>query len=250
MQGGGLIGASKLISTRFQLLNDSRLLSTGGDYSIGILCLIACIMGAVLFLVRRKETEYLWFAINQFAAVVVFGIGIYAHIQGVQLLLRDTLSQTLSFVSALSGVLFLQTLLRGRRSVLFSLAIGSIVASSVIYMTLVFGLWSSVGAANMAWAVCSMVLALWIFDLMLRRAKEGLPDARLLLAPVLISAVLNPIESVLWAAFQLGWLPAYYWPFDLFTRPFPVSVDDAVEALFLVVMLAILSNRFLRSRRE
>ena len=250
LQGGGLIGESDQIATRFQLLRDARLLSTGGDYSIGILCLIAGIMATVLFLVRRKEREYIWFAINQFADALIVGVGIYVHLHTVHLLLRDTVSEGLSFVAGLSYILFLQTLLRGRRSVLFSLAIGSIVARFVIYMTLVFGFWSSVGAAGMGQAVCALALALWVFDLLMRRAKEGLPDARLLLAPVLISAALNPLAEALWAAFQLGWLPASYWPFDLFTRPFPVSADDAVEALFLIAMLAILSNRFLRSRRE
>jgi len=107
-----------------------------------------------------------------------------------------------------------------------------------------------VGAADMAQAVCSMVLSLWIFDLVLRRAIEGQPDARLLLAPVLISAALDPIASALWAAFQLGWLPVAYWPFNLFTSPFPVSANAAVEASFLIAMLAILSNRFLRTQRE
>ena len=250
LQGGGLIGESDQIATRFQLLRDARLLSTGGDYSIGILCLIAGIMATVLFLVRRKEREYIWFAINQFADALIFGVGIYVHLHTVHLLLRDTVSEGLSFVAGLSYILFLQTLLRGRRSVLFSLAIGSIVARFVIYMTLVFGFWSSVGAAGMGQAVCALALSLWVFDLLMRRAKEGLPDARLLLAPVLIFAALNPIADALWAAFQLGWLPASYWPFDLFTRPFPVSADDAVEALFLIAMLAILSNRFLRTRRE
>ena len=250
LQGGGLIGESDQIATRFQLLRDARLLSTGGDYSIGILCLIAGIMATVLFLVRRKEREYIWFAINQFADALIVGVGIYVHLHTVHLLLRDTVSEGLSFVAGLSYILFLQTLLRGRRSVLFSLAIGSIVARFVIYMTLVFGFWSSVGVAGMGQAVCALALSLWVFDLLMRRAKEGLPDARLLLAPVLISAALNPLAEALWAAFQLGWLPASYWPFDLFTRPFPVSADDAVEALFLVAMLAILSNRFLRSQRE
>ncbi len=249
-EGGSQAGKSALIDAHFQLLNDSRRLSRGGDYSIGILCCIAGVMAMVLFLVRRRETEYFWFAVNQFADAMIFGAAIYDYLHPVSLLGRDTASQTLELISGLSYILFLQTLLRGRRSVLFSLAIGSVVATGVIYLTLLFGFWPSVGVAVMAQAVCYLVLSLWVFDLLLRRAREGLADARLLLAPVLISAALTLLESALAAAFRLGWLSVDFEQLNLFTRPFPVAADDVVEALFLIAMLAILSIRFLRSQRE
>jgi phosphoserine phosphatase RsbU/P len=249
-EGGGLIGKSTLIATRFQHIKDALLLSSGGYYSIGILCFIAGIMAFILFLVRRKETEYFWFALNQFVDATVYGVAIYEHSQVVTLLGRDSASQILELISSLSYILFLQRLLRGRRSVLFYLAIASPLASSAIYATLLSGFWPSVGTAGMGQAVCELALSLWVFDLLIRRVKEGMPDARLLLAPVLISAALTPIESALWASYQLGWTSSPYWPFDILTHPFPVSADVAVEALFLIAMLAILSNRFLRSQRE
>ena len=248
--GVALAGESRLIDAHFQRLKDSRLLSIGGNYSIGILCCIAGIMAIVLFLVRRKETEYLWFALNQFADAMFFGVRIYSHLYPVSLLSRDASSQILEIVSSLSYILFLQKLLRGRRSLLLSIAIGSVLAPSVIYITLLLGFWPGVGAAVMAQAVCWLVFFVWVCDLLVRRAKEGLPDARLLLAPLLISAALNPVEMALSASFQLGWLSVDFGQLNLFTRPFPVAADDVVEALFLIAMLAILSNRFMRTRRE
>lgn len=249
--GDSLAGESSLIDAHFHHLKDSRLLSRGGDYSIGILCFIAGTMAMVLFLVRRKETEYFWFAINQFADSMSFGVTIYMHAYVIPLISSDIFYNVLIMISGLSSILFLQTLLRGRRSVLFYLAVAGTITPFVLFMTLLFQSRFSVGTIDMAHAVCMLVVLAWMFDLLVRRAKEGLPDARLLLVPVLISAAWTSVVWwVLWAAFQLRWLKVSYRRIILFKHPFPISIEDVVEAVFLLAMLAILSNRFMRSRRE
>jgi hypothetical protein len=248
--GDSLAGESSLIHAHFHHLKDSRLLSSGGDYSMGLLCFIAGIMGLVLFLVRRKETEYFWFALNQFADSMTLGVTIYMHVYAVPLIGSDVLHAVLLLISSLSYMLLLQTLLRGRRSMLFYLAGAAIITPFLLFMSLLFQSWFSVGVVDLARAVCLLVVLVWVGDLLVRRAKEGLQDARLLLAPVLISAVWDPVWWALWAFFQLGWLTVSYRNSTLFSHPFPVSIADVVEALFLLAMLAILSNRFMRSRRE
>ena len=250
VNGDALAGESSLIHAHFHHLNDSRLLSYGGDYSIGILCFIAGTMAMVLFLVRRKETEYFWFALYQFADSTSFGVTICMHVYVLALITSDISLIVLQMISGLSSILFLQTLLRGRRSVLFYLAVAGTITPFVLFMTLLFQSWFSVGTVDMAHAVCMLVVLVWMGDLLVRRAKEGLPDARLLLAPVLISAAWISLWWALWAAFQLRWLKVSYRRIILFSHPFPVSIADVVEALFLLAMLAILSNRFMRSRRE
>ena len=250
VNGGALGGKSSLIDARFQRLKDSRLLSSGGDYSMGLLCLIAGIMGMVLFLVRRKETEYFWFALNQFADSMTLGVTIFMHVYAAPLIGSDVLHAVLLLISGLSYLMFLQTLLRGRRSMLFYLAVAAIIMPFILFITVLFQSWFSVGAVDLARAICMLVVLVWVGDLLVRRAKEGLPDARLLLAPVLISAVWNAVWWALWAFFQLGWLTVSYRNSALFRHPFPLNVDNLVEALFLLAMLAILSNRFTRSRRE
>jgi hypothetical protein len=249
-KGGALVGESSLIDAHLQRLRDSRLLSNGGGYSIGILCCIAGIMSMVLFLVRRRETEYLWFALNQLSDAMIYGVAIYANVYPVSLLGRDISTATLEIISTLSFLLLLQKLLRGGISVLFSLAIAASVIPSLLIIALPLLPWFSVGVVDMTQAVCLLIAFVWMCDLLVRRAKEGLPDARLLLAPVLVSVLLSIISVALWASFQLGWLTGFPPQFNLFTYPFPVSSGDFIEALFLVAMLAILSNRFMRSRRE
>lgn len=248
--GGALVGKSSLIDARLQHLNNSQLLASGGRYSIGILTAISGTIALLLFLVRRKETEYLWFALNQLADAITYGLSVYESVHAIPLFSRDWAFNLLNFLATLSFVLFLQTLLRGRRSALFYMAIAAVSASPIQFLLLQLGFWPSVGSLNLTGAAFSLVVFAWLCNLLIRGAMEGLPDARLLLAPVLISSGLVSAQEGLWGAFQLGWLKTYHQPFVLFKYPFPFAVDDLVMVLFLIAMLAILTNRFLRSRSQ
>ena len=248
--GGALVGQSSIVNTQFQRQRDSQLLSNGGSYSLGLLASISGTIALLLFLVRRKETEYLWFALNQLADAIVFGLGIYGNVEAVPIISKDYAIALLDLIAGLSFIFFLQKLLRGRRSVLFYLAIAAASALPVLELMLLFHLWPSIGSLNLTNAVFSLAIFVWSCDLLVRRAKEGLPDARLLLAPVLIALGLASAEEMFWGAFQLGWLKVYYRPFILFNYPFPFPADDLIEVLFLIAMLAILTHRFMRSRRE
>ena len=163
---------------------------------------------------------------------------------------RDTANELLQIIARLSFIFFLQKLLHGRRSVLFYMAIAAVAIDPILYFMLMLGLWPGVGSMNLTQAALSLVILAWSCDLLVRRAKEGMPDARLLLAPVLIALGLDSAMQILMGAFQLGWLKAYYQPFVLFQYPFSFDANDLMEVLFLIAMLAILANRFMRTRRE
>ncbi len=248
--GSGLVGATSLIEVQLQHLNDARLLSNGASYSLAILTGTAAMMALLLFVVRRKETEYLWFAIYEFSLAILFTLNVYDDTHAVPLFRRDMAETFVSFIAQLSLVFFLQRLLRGRRSVLFYMAIAAVAAYPISYLVLMLGLIGNVGEVGVGNAVFSLVVFAWACNLLVRRAKDDLPDARLLLAPVLISMGLGSASDVLWGAFQLGWTKIYYGQYNLFNYPFPFPVDYLVAVLFLIAMLAILGNRFMRSRRE
>ncbi len=249
-QGGSLAGQSVLIDQQLQSLRDASVLSSGASYSMGLLELIAGIMAFLLFFIRRRETEYLWFALTEFTGAITFGLEVYSHFHPVPVLSIDELNEVLAVIGSLTYLLFLKKLLRGRRSLLFYMAIAAVVIPFLLYNMLLLQISLTIGAVDMANAVCLLAFLVWVFDLLVRQAKQGLPDARLLLAPVLLSAVWNPLQGALWAAFQLGWLKTDLHDFDLVMHPFPVSLAVCIEILFLIAMLAILSNRFMRSRRE
>ncbi|MHB1959550.1 MAG: PP2C family protein-serine/threonine phosphatase [Acidobacteriaceae bacterium] len=249
-RGGGLVGQSVLLQRRTELSHDSRLLSNGGDYTLALVEGIAGLLGLLLFLIRRTEWEYLWFAGNALLNAVIFLYRIYWHLIPVAIIARDWVNNVLILASALFFIAFLVTLLRARRTVLLYLAIAASFLQILNFIFLEIGLYP-VGWTNLVSAILYAVILVWAAGLLIQKSRAALPDARLLLVPVLLALTLNPVESALWGTYQLGWQKTVTNPsLNLFTRPFAFTMDDAVEILFLLAMLAILINRFARTRRE
>lgn len=245
---GALGGQPDLIEARFRLLSNSQLLEQGGSYSLTLLTGIAGIVSLILFLIRRKETEYSWFAANQFGNCLLYVIAIYATIHAVPIIARDIADTFIEIFTNLSFILFLQKLLRGRRSLLFSLSVLAAFATLLFPLAVMQAI--SIGDFNLVAGMSVLVIFVWACDLMVRRIRDGMPDARLLLVPVLLALSLNAAGSILQGAFQLGWQKTSRGSFVLFEHPFAFSADELVKVLFLGAMLAILSSRFMRTRRE
>jgi len=49
-------------------------------------------------------------------------------------------------------------------------------------------------------------MSIWILVLLIRRAKEGAPDSRLLLLPVLLQQLGNDLSNIAMALSQAGWI--------------------------------------------
>ncbi|HET9099192.1 MAG TPA: SpoIIE family protein phosphatase [Acidobacteriaceae bacterium] len=248
--GGGLVGQSFLLQRLGEFSHNSRLLASGGDYTLALVEGIAGLLGLLLFLIRRTEREYLWFAGNALSNAANFAFFIYCRMVPVTIFARDWVNNFLILASALFFIAFLVTLLRACRTVLLYLAVAASLAMFLTYFLLQFGLFY-VGWMNLANAFLYVVILVWAADLLIKKSRAGAPDARLLLAPVLFALTLNPIETAIYAGYQLGWHKAVAnSSINLFTRPFTFTMDDATEILFLLAMLAILINRFARTRRE
>jgi hypothetical protein len=249
--GGGLVGQTFLLQPHAKLLRESRLLESGGDYTLALVEGIAGLLGLLLFLIRRTEWEYLWFAGNALLNGVIFTCQIYWYQVPVAIITRDWVDNFLGLASALFFIAFLVTLLRARRTVLLYLAIAASFLQILNYAFLEIGLYDNVGWSVLVIAFLETILLVWAADLLIRKSREGLPDARLLLVPVLLSLTLVPIETAFWGTYQLGWQKTVTSSeINLFTQPFDFNTDDAIEIFFLLAMLAILINRFARTRRE
>jgi phosphoserine phosphatase RsbU/P len=249
--GGGLVGQTFLLQPHAKLVHESRLLESGGDYTLALVEGIAGLLGLLLFLIRRTEWEYLWFAGNALLNAIIFTCQIYWYQVPVAIITRDWVDNFLGLASALFFIAFLVTLLRARRTVLLYLAIAASFLQILNYIFLQIGLYDNVGWSVLMIAFLETILLVWAADLLIRKSRAGLPDARLLLVPVLLSLTLTPIETAFWGAYQLGWQKAVTSPdINLFTQPFDFNTDDAIEIFFLLAMLAILINRFARTRRE
>jgi hypothetical protein len=105
--------------------------------------------------------------------------------------------------------------------------------------------WIAIGTA------LEVIPSIWVVGLLFRRAVQGRFDARLLLAPVLLQQLAQLADQLDWIfTFVVRRVPAAFDTFYSLSKwPFPISVPDVCDFLFLAGMLAIFVHRFLRTSR-
>jgi hypothetical protein len=101
--------------------------------------------------------------------------------------------------------------------------------------------------------VFDLPIVIYIVVLLCGRALAGNRNARLLFAPTMLLYGTRILGGALLLAFQLGWhFPALdsinQW--NVVQRPFPVPLQEFVELIFIVALLAFLIRRFAASRAK
>jgi hypothetical protein len=259
--GGGfyaapLFGQTSLIQARMQ---KSEIASSHAMVSPVVLAFLETLAGLAalgFFWLRPPEKEYLWFSFAMLASAGNNLLGRAMRLDGTDVILSDLLQNFLQSVYLSALIAFFYRLLGGRRGLLFWIAVGSIAAGcvmavSALLLETVYGRLPHGGVVfwNAAGTVLSLAPAIWLLALVFRRAGQGFSDARLLLAPVALLEFAAVVEPLLWLGqFAFGWNPSQWSWFGMLTAdPFPISVPDVCEVLFLVGMLAIFVHRFTRT---
>jgi len=259
--GGGfyaapLFGQTSLIQARMHEHESGLSQSMVSPVISAFLETLAGLAALGFFWLRPREREYLWFSIAMLASAGNNLLGRAIRLDGTDVILSDLLQNLLqcAYLSAL--IAFFYRLLGGRRGLLFWIAVGSIAANSVMALSAflletIYGRFPHGGVVlwNATAAVLSVAPAVWVLALVFRRAGQGLSDARLLLAPVALLEFAAVADPLLWLGlFVFGWNPSHWSWFSMLTAdPFPISVPNVCEVLFLVGMLAIFVHRFTRT---
>jgi hypothetical protein len=253
LQGGVKLGNAALIQERLGL--DQRSLAWGqvDGIFLAIFELLAAVAALGLFALRPAEREYLWFGVWLLLSSLIRCLFIYTAFHAIGRMEHDLLWQAMYRAATLAEMAFYYRLLKGTRGVLFWAAIGSIPAS-VVVMVLGLAGWISVALWIELGIGLTLPLVAWLVALLLRRAWEGLPDARLLCVPVLLQEavaftvrMLNLTQRGANLHLPVAW---FGWVYQTSTWPFPFSLQDVADAAFLVGMLAILIRRFGRTSRH
>jgi hypothetical protein len=149
-------------------------------------------------------------------------------------------------------LVFVFKILNGQRNWLFWAAVGTEVATlagtAASFAELISWNQWRIGAL-----VCLIPYFACILFLLYRKARQGVPDAQLMFAPVAVCygswfaifllGILNS-HGQTWVGRDFGWL------FQLSRWPFPFSFQDIADMLMLLAVLAVLPLRFARSRRD
>ncbi|HWG22311.1 MAG TPA: PP2C family protein-serine/threonine phosphatase [Terracidiphilus sp.] len=258
-QGGGpygssYLGATQLMHARLQARLDAYIHSAMQDYILVLLESLGGLVSLALFLFRRREREYLWFGCMMLFYAAEGAYGIHRALYGAEIRAFYRYQEGLGGLGLFAAVAFYFRLLRGRRSWFLYAALAGLTLG--IAADLLFSLphardYVRVPVIDTFRTLSLLPFVAWVLALVLRRAMERLADARLLLAPVLLLYINSLVRSIIIVSFQFGWQHRIErQDFTVSSQPFPVNSDSLASFLFLIAMLAILVNRFTRTRRE
>ncbi len=264
--GGGPSGTARVGSLatlrEWASLQDKlRFWNSSAIQFIVMALLIGGFAGLALFALRRNEPEYLWFALYelfQAAYRELFSLefaGLHSSWQhGLEILWSS-----FSFASSLAFLFFLMRLIGVRRSRLAYVAIASQVITYGVYQCgelawiLIPGSlpWSVIASWNALQSLTEIPYVLCVLFLLGRAARRGVPDARLLVFPVGLSAAVSFLKMAIYIFHTLG-LDSVSRHLRLLLAssdwPVPITVVNLADLLVQLSLLAILVLRFARTR--
>ncbi len=233
------------------------------DGFVAIVLLIGGLAGLGLFALRRSEREYLWFALSELLEagyILTFSIYLSNSLLGWRQL-QEIVFGLFSFAYSVAFLFFLSHLLKLRRRRLICFALASTVATQAVFQIgeLVWILtpgtmpWKAVAVWNGVQVFTILPYWICILILLWGAGRRGVPDARLLLFPIGLEAVVSNLSLALWVLSTLGLdrITAHFrWFQAVAMWPFPISLGHVSALLVQGSLLAILVLRFARTRHQ
>jgi phosphoserine phosphatase RsbU/P len=252
--GTSYLGATPLLRAMLESRFDAYVHSAMQHYIWVLLETLGGLVSLALFLFRRREHEYLWFGCGMLLAAAAGGYDLHMELHGAENRAFNRYHYGLYNLAQFAAAAFYFRLLRGRRSWLFYAALAGLALNGAANLLLSFPHARDYVRVPVFYAFQSLALLpffVWTLALLLRRARERMADARLLLGPVLLLTVNALVHSIITASIMFGWQHRIGGQaFTVVSEPFPVNSDSLASYLYLIAMLAILVNRFARTRRE
>ena len=258
LSGEGAIGGSREMESRraYDLAQVYRN-RTMAEILV-VLQTLAVIATASLFLLRRKDYEYLWFSLKVSCTAAQGWIGAFMVLHAWPVPIFLVVFQSCYMVNELFYIGFIYQLIKPRRIWLLKLAVtctllyypfnlqGSLFPSALNSETT--GLWTELlDLPWCVWMITTLVEAAW------RKSPEKSRriDARLLSVPILLRTFIDMTQSFFNVSYYLHLRKSPVGLNILIAKnPFPVTLIDATSTFFLLSVLAILVLRFTRSRGQ
>jgi sigma-B regulation protein RsbU (phosphoserine phosphatase) len=241
-------------AVRTQLTYDAwgRFWSSSSGNVLMLMNLLAAFAGLFLFWMRPQDREYLWFGIYELLTGLDHLVLDYYRFHPTPDWILFWLDSVLSAASWLLFLLFIFTILNGRKNWLFWAAVATEVVTILAQLAFMMG-WIGLVQFDLIWALALVPYFGCILGLLYRRATRGVPDAQLMLLPVALCYLCWFARILLSALGGSGHTSIYselHWFFEVSRRPFPFSVNDLADMLMLIAVVAVLPLRFARSRRD
>ena len=229
-----------------------RFWSSSSGNVLMLMNLLAAFAGLFLFWMRPQDREYLWFGIYELLTGVDHLVLDYYRFHPTPQWIIFGLDLVLSAASWFLFLLFIFTILNGRKNWLFWAAVATPVVTILAQLASRMG-WIGLVQFDLIWALALVIYFCCILALLYQKASRGVADAQLMLIPVALCYLcwLARILLGAWGASGHTWIYRdLHWFFEVSRRPFPYSVNDLADMLMLVAVVAVLPLRFARSRRD
>src|SRR5580700_2950330 len=245
----GTLGALKGLKTAD---DQARFWSITSGNALMLMNMVAAFAGFFLFWMRPADREYLWFALYELLTGVEHLCTDWAMFYPISWSGLRLLDACLSAASWPLFLVFVFRILNGRRNWLFWAAVGTAPAIVLVNFVTV-AQWLSINQSRVISAVCLIPYLVCILALLYRSARQGVPDAQLMIVPVAICYISWYIYILLVIVASSGqqWADrGFAWFFQLSRWPFPFSFQDVADMVMLLGVMAVLPLRFARSRRD
>ena len=204
-----------------------------------------------VFLLRRKEKEYLWFSLMMLFSAAGGWHYVYSYDQVQSAKFLAFLTHFAETGSALCSIAFFQVLLKPRRTWLLKMAVGSVIAQILIYFVYDLPIDTvSGGPYYIALTLFWIPYYAWAASVVLAAARRNSTDARLLAAPVVLSILANLLANLALITSVLELQHVVNSSLTLTHEPFIITLPEITDTLFLLAVFAILILRFTRTRSE
>jgi phosphoserine phosphatase RsbU/P len=250
--GGALLGEATLLENRFRSLQASRATLVVDYFTIGILSAVISLTVFGLYLYRRSEREYLWFAILLLTTALLAALTVSDFLLDFPLGLRDFLAETLGALGLGASLFFFSRVLEARRSLVWR-AVLLVALLDPLNVLLYILRYTSAATSTSLRVLFDLPIEIYIVVLLFRRALAGSHNARLLFVPTILLYGTGILGGLLLFSFQLGWqrnIVTSISSWNIVQTPFPVQLGAFVHLIFIVALLAFLIRRFAQSRAK
>jgi sigma-B regulation protein RsbU (phosphoserine phosphatase) len=250
--GGGLLGLDTLLERQFQSLEAERSTRVVSFYVIAVLNTVISITVLGLYLFRRSEREYLWFAILLLASALQSALAVSNFFVHLPIGLGDMLAEAIGALQFAASLLFFSRVLQAKRTLLW-LGVLLIALLDPLNVLLYLLRITSPATSTSLRILFDLPIAAYILLLLFRRALAGSRDAHLLFVPTVLLYGTNILGGLLLFTFQLGWssrVLSSINQWNVFETPFQVPLQVFVQLIFVVALLAFLIRRFASSRAQ
>lgn len=248
--GSSYFGDSRLIAQRAATARSLQWNGLVDEYTYAVLCTVVGLVVLVLFLIRREEREYLYFALLLFANALDTGLAIGRMLAVIPLPVFDFIDGLTQSAALLAALAFFSIVLRVRRSRSWWFVAVVLFFNPFAVFLYVFNV-SSVGVAGLIPALALLPATIWIAGTLINLAFKRDRDALILSIPTLLWLGFPFIDGILLITWQLGWQRwASHWTWPLLTKPFALMPGPAVGTIFIFALLLFLIRRFSLARQE